>query len=495
MGDEQQGAVVLQEHLLQGLAGGDVEVGRRLVEDEEVRLFQQQAREYQPGAFTAAQDRDGLVHVVAAEQEPAQIGTRVLGAEVLHVDDRVEYRPLLRQVVGSLTLEADLDVVAERRAACERRFVAEYGVEEGRLADAVRSDDGRAGTPFERKVLYVQQLDRPATVVKADFEALRREDDPARAGRARRSHGDGPVGLDGLNALHAVQALLPAQRLARTLPRTVAFDEVLLLPDELLLPHVLGLLPPFALGLEVAVLAVVALVRGELAVVDLPYLGCHLVEEVAVVRDDYEGMRRSAEEALQPAQAVEVEVVGRLVEDEQVGFRQQRLGQGCTGALAAARLVDGHVERIHLQPDAGNDTLQAVLIVVAARGLVGFEHVRVAPLGVSPTVFVGSLDGSRAQGYLGLDARYLGKSLHHLFSERSGVHVPRRLWHVAYIESVLATDGAGPGSDPAHERFQECRLALSVRPDYADAGALVYLKGDALEYIKLGKADREIGCS
>ena len=188
------------------------------------------------------------------------------------------------------------------------------------------------------------------------------------------------------------------------------------------------------------------------------------------MRDDDEGVRRSAEEALQPAQAVEVEVVGRLVEDEQVGFRQQRLGQRCAGALAAARLIDRHVERRHPQPDARDDALQAVLIVVAARGLVGFEHVEYLRSASPPTVFVGSLDGSRAQGYLGLDARYLGKGLHHLFSERSGVHVPRRLRHVAYVESAPAADGAGPGSDLAHQSLQECRLALAVRAQLCRRG-------------------------
>ena len=301
MGDEQQGPFVQEKHLLQGLAAGDVEVSCRLVEDEEVRFLEQQARESEAGALTAAQNRDALVHVVAAEQEPSEIGASILGAEVLHVDDRVEHGAVLRQVVGTLSLEADLDVVAEGGASAQRRLVAEDCLQERRLPDTVRPDDRGARMAFERQVLYVQQLDRSSAVVKADFETLCREDDPSGPGRARRAQGDRLVVPDRLDALHPVEALFPAEGLARALSRAVALDEVLLLPDELLLTHVLRLLPSLALGLEVAVLAVVPLVRGELAVVDLPNLGGDLVEEVAVVRNDYEGVGRSTQKALQPA--------------------------------------------------------------------------------------------------------------------------------------------------------------------------------------------------
>ena len=123
--------------------------------------------------------------------------------------------------------------------------------------------------PFERKVLDVQQLDWPAAVVKADFEALRREDDPAVRDALAVPMVMVLSDLTVSTRSMRLRRFFPAERLARTLACAVAFDEVLLLFDELLLAHVLGLLPPLPLGLEVAVLAVVALVRGELAVVDL----------------------------------------------------------------------------------------------------------------------------------------------------------------------------------------------------------------------------------
>ena len=168
---------------------------------------------------------------------------------------------------------------------------------------------------------------------------------------------------------------------------------------------------------------------------------------------------------------------------------QQCLRKGRAGALAAACLVDGHVHRFHPQPDARDHALQSVLVVVAARCLVGFEHVRVPSLGVPPPVFVGSLDGSGAQGDLAFDPHHLGEGLHHLFTKRLGVHVPRRLRDVADVESASTPDGARLRSDAAHQRLQQGRLALSVRPDDAHAGAFAYLKGDTLEYIEFGEAD------
>ena len=43
MGDEEQGAAVVSEHAFERLAAWDVEVGCGLVEDEQVRLGDEQA--------------------------------------------------------------------------------------------------------------------------------------------------------------------------------------------------------------------------------------------------------------------------------------------------------------------------------------------------------------------------------------------------------------------------------------------------------------------
>ena len=56
----------------------------------------------------------------------------------------------------------------------------------------------------------------------------------------------------------------------------------------------------------------------------------HALEEVAVVGDDDEGARPAVEDVLERGQRLDVEVVGRLVEDEDV-----RLGHAAAASAAA----------------------------------------------------------------------------------------------------------------------------------------------------------------
>ena len=61
----------------------------------------------------------------------------------------------------------------------------------------------------------------------------------------------------------------------------------------------------------------------------------HGVEEAAVVRDDEQRAVEVAEERLEPGEAVGVEVVGRLVEQQHLRVLQQRRGQQRARLLAA----------------------------------------------------------------------------------------------------------------------------------------------------------------
>ena len=67
---DQERAVEVHQRLLDRLAGGDVEMVRRLVEDEEVRLEDHQLRKLQAVAFAARQVGHLLLAVVPFEQEP-----------------------------------------------------------------------------------------------------------------------------------------------------------------------------------------------------------------------------------------------------------------------------------------------------------------------------------------------------------------------------------------------------------------------------------------
>ena len=59
------------------------------------------------------------------------------------------------------------------------------------------------------------------------------------------------------------------------------------------------------------------------------------VEQIAVVADDDQGARIAREMILEPERAFEIEIVGRLVEQEQIGLGEQRRGERDAHAPAA----------------------------------------------------------------------------------------------------------------------------------------------------------------
>ena len=104
------------------------------------------------------------------------------------------------------------------------------------------------------------------------------------------------------------------------------------------LDFLLALLDLEALGLLLEPARVVALVGHALAAIELERPLGDVVEEVAVVGDEDHAARIVLEVALEPGDALGVEVVGRLVEQQDVGLGQQQLGQRHAALLAARQL-------------------------------------------------------------------------------------------------------------------------------------------------------------
>ena len=89
------------------------------------------------------------------------------------------------------------------------------------------------------------------------------------------------------------------------------------------------------------VVLVVALEPDDLAVaLEGQDVGGDAVEEPAVVADDHGAAGEAQQRLLQRAQRVDVEVVGRLVEQQQVAAAVQQLGQVDAVALAAGEVAD-----------------------------------------------------------------------------------------------------------------------------------------------------------
>src|SRR5262249_13118331 len=94
----------------------------------------------------------------------------------------------------------------------------------------------------------------------------------------------------------------------------------------------------FALALESGITAAV---EGEPAAVEVKDAVDGAVEQIAIVADDHDGARIAREVILQPHRALEIEIVGRLVEQQQVGLGKQRGGKRHAHAPAAGKLRTG----------------------------------------------------------------------------------------------------------------------------------------------------------
>ena len=88
------------------------------------------------------------------------------------------------------------------------------------------------------------------------------------------------------------------------------------------------------------------------------------VEEGAIVRDDGQPAVEAGQEALEPLQTVEVEVVRRLVEQEQVEAREENRGQAGSRRLAAGKGRRRLLER-DVEPELGADGAGSMLEIAA----------------------------------------------------------------------------------------------------------------------------------
>jgi len=164
-------------------------------------------------------------------------------------------------------------------------------------------------------------------------------------------------------------------------------DLVLLLGEGRLLQ--LELLRPQ--GLE---LAVVAAVTRDLLVLDVQRDVGHGVQKLPVVADHDHGALVAFEPRLQPDQRVQVQVVGGLIEQQQVGRAHQRPRQLQPHPPAARKAVDGLVELVGPETEAEDQRLGTRNgVVLAGVGQVGMQvsdgHAVVAVVGVVVMVALG----------------------------------------------------------------------------------------------------------
>ena len=237
---------------------------------------------------------------------------------------------------------------------------------------------------------------------------------------------------------------------------------------------------------------VVALPRVGVPAVELEDPFRDVREEVAVVRDDDERSLELLEVGLEPRDALRVEVVRGLVEEEDVGIGKQEPRERDAAALAAGERRDVRVrgrqaQRLHRELDVVVELPEVPFVDFVLEA----AHLRVELVELR---VVRHLAQEAADLVVAVELRLrLGDALAHALLDGLG-RVELRL-----LRQIADTRGVGDDALPhelrvlAGEDLEERRLAGAVHADDADVGAVEEREVDVLEHglgaVLLGDVD------
>ena len=228
------------------------------------------------------------------------------------------------------------------------------------------------------------------------------------------------------------------------------------------------------LGLEPLVGREVARVGAQLTPIELDDAGTDVVQERSVVRDQHDGALECHQQLFQPGDRVQVQVVGRLVQEEHVGAGHQRTRQRHP-LLGAARQAVNRQARIQAQALQG--LVHPLFPVPAiARFDEGHQGIQVGAFLVGLEALTGCLD--------------LGQTLADGAEHGGAVGKAGLLRHIGDVDAVLHLQQTVVGLfQPSHD-LQQRGLARAIAADQANAFTGFERKGGVVEqgHVAIGQA-------
>ena len=388
--------------------------------------------------------------------------------------------------IAALIDIAELHRFADRDIAIVGLFLAGDQFEQCRLARAVRPDhaDDAAGWQAEGQVLEQQLvaigLGQALGLDHLAAKPLGRLDQDLRlAGRAVF------LGFDQL-----VERLDP--RLGFGLARLGALaDPFQLVGDGLLLALVLALFLFEPLRLLIEIGRIITFVDKVAAAIELEDPVDDIVEEIAVMGDEDDVARIVDQMLFEPGDAFGVQMVRRLVEQQDIGLVEQQTAQCHAAALAAREILDVGIARratqcVHRDFEliVERPTIDRVdLLLELAHLFHELIEIRVlGRIGHHPGNLIESIDqiGDRPH------------AVHHILFYRL-VRI-----ELGFLREIAHTDplawprlAAEIGVDTGHDLHQR-RFARTVRPDDADLGVWIELQMHLIED-RLAGAGKALG--
>ncbi len=478
VGDENQRPLIALERIEQDFLGLQVEVVGRLVEEQQVGGLEQQDGQGQAVALAAGEDTDLLVDIVAMEEEGAeQVAQFRHHVEGGNPGDLLQHRQLPIEGVGLVLGEVGQHQPRPFLALPFKRcFDPGQQAHQRRLAGAVGADQGHPLAAFDGQFDVAKH--RVCAIAVAHPVELHRQA-PA-LGRDRKLEGDALAFGGEVDALDLLQ-LLDAALHQRCLDVVVAklVDERLDLGDLLVLAA-FGFAQSSHLFVACGEVAGVATgIVSQFGVPDFDDFGDHLVKEEAVVGDEHHGERVVGQILFQPVAGGEVEMVGRLVEQQQVRPAQQQLGQGNahlpTAREVLARLVAVGLRKTEPLEDPGHLGLHGI-----AAALQEF----LLKMGVAVEVGrkVAATDALLQYGNFRLDGQQLVEGAARLGKEAAPGMLQAVLRQVADQGAAGYRDGAGVGFVLTGQQAQQGGLAGAVLAAQADPLARAQVPIDGIEH-------------
>ena len=332
----------LLERGLERLAALEVEVVRRLVEDQDVGARVDEDRQRQPPPLAAREPLDRLLGRLAGEQELAEQRARLVRRQPRGALGGLEHAGGRVELLGVLGEHAELDVVAAC-AACPRRArarpvsaVISVVLPEplGPISETCspRSSHSSASRSSSRSPILsvASSISKTTRPERSGGLNAKPRPLPSRGSRVTRSILSSCFARD-----CAWRARVPARkRVTKRSSRSISSCW-----RSIARPSASS---RAAFSLRQA--CQVPLKKLRAAGLELEHRGADRLEEPAVVGDEHDRGVERLQVLLEPLERGDVEVVGRLVEQQQVGVARERAGERRARELAAGEGRERAVE-------------------------------------------------------------------------------------------------------------------------------------------------------
>jgi hypothetical protein len=475
--DQQHRALEIRQRLDQRLTRIDVEMIGRFVQHQQMRCLARRQRQQQPCLFATGQIGHRRFRAVGIQSEARELGTRLrFGGTrqgALHVAERAFLR---RQFLFLVLREiADTQLRAAPHLACQRVEPAGQQPRQGRFAIAVGAQqrDPVVGVDGQRQVA------QHWNAVITNRDAFQHQDgrgDPGRFRKGETRRGRLDDGLDLRQPRQRLDARLRLPRLAGLV--TEAVDERLDVGALRRHPFGRTRLLQCTFGPDADEFIEATRRQLQLAAVEMGDRLHRAVQQAAVVGDDDGRAGEACQPAFQPQRRLKVEMIGWLVQQQQVGVGEQRRGECHAHPPAARETVDRPLLGRLVEAEPGQDGGRSCRCRIGADHAQPFMQLR-QPLGRGGR-------GFREQ------CQPLLVGFQHRVEQAGGA-----------VRRFLPDGGdAGAGGQPdfsavqlllAQDGAQQRGLASAVATDQPDAAPGVDRQIGAIQQQSAGDADADAG--